>query len=439
MVSGYELFVILLMLIFNAVFAAYEIALASISRAKILSLVQLKKKGAEDALFMKDRMEASLAVVQVGITIVGYIAAATGGVGAVEALVPFFENQLGLAPAMAKVASLVILITLLSSLTIIFAELIPKSYALNNKVFVCLTLSGTMKIFAWIGYPIILLIEKIVKSVVNFISKKAPSKNSLDEQSGMHELTAAVSLARASRLLGAREEKIVLSAAQLSVRPIKDIMLPSADISMIPLKDTLSEALIKAHLDMHTRFPVCAVERDPQTIQGYVNFKDIMAALKLNPAEPSLKGIIRPIKNFDEEIPISQALEQMIMDKLHIALVVSKGNGIVGMVTMEDIIEELVGDIEDEFDRVPSHIHPYGDGSWIMGGAVPMSMVVQTTGIGWDLRSESDLSLRLADWFKKKYKARLQGGEVVESNGLQVMVRKLRRKELSEAIVGIKK
>ncbi len=77
-----------------------------------------------------------------------------------------------------------------------------------------------------------------------------------------------------------------MSAAQFSLRPIKDIMIPAADICMIPQNSSLSDALILAHLDMHTRFPVCEKSNDPQTIQGYINFKDIIAALKINPEDP---------------------------------------------------------------------------------------------------------------------------------------------------------
>src|SRR5271157_3714172 len=91
-----DLFIILIMVAFNAVFAAYEMALASISRSKLTYLVKIKKKGAVEALFMKDRMEASLAVVQLGITLVGAIAAAIGGAGTTEVLNPYFQKNFGL-------------------------------------------------------------------------------------------------------------------------------------------------------------------------------------------------------------------------------------------------------------------------------------------------------------------------------------------------------
>src|SRR5258708_5022375 len=110
-----ELLIILTMMVLNAVFSAYEMALASISRTRLTYLVQTKIHGAAEALFMKDRMEASLAVVQLGVTFVGSIAAAIGGAGITEALNPYFEHHLGLSKNMAEFLSLVTLIIPLSS------------------------------------------------------------------------------------------------------------------------------------------------------------------------------------------------------------------------------------------------------------------------------------------------------------------------------------
>ncbi|MDP2654251.1 MAG: hemolysin family protein [Candidatus Omnitrophota bacterium] len=430
----FELIVIALMLAFNAVFAAYEMALASISRARLTILVTQKRKGAEDAIYMKDRMEASLAVIQVGITLVGAIAAAVGGSGATEILAPVLESRLGIPETLADILSLIFIILPLSALTITFAELIPKTYALNHNVWVCLKLSPGMRILYHVMYPAITVLERIVKSVMTLAAKKASPQIRADDQLGLHELTAAVSLARTSRLIGAREEKIVLSAAQLSVRPVREIMLPIADVSVIPLACTLSEALVRAHMDMHTRFPVSGQEKDPQTIQGYINFKDIIAALKINPNDPSIRGIIRPIKTVLADTPISSVLEKMMQEKLHITMVGSHSGRILGMITLEDIIEELVGEIEDEYDRLPAYIHPLS-GGWIVGGGVPMTTLAITIGMKWTSAQDGEALMRFADWFERQTKKRVAGGETVEINGFQFTVRKFRRKKLSEAVI----
>ena len=435
MFFGFEWAVIAMMLVLNAVFAAYEMAIASIPRSRLAVLIAAKRKGAEDAAYMKDRIEASLAVVQVGITFVGAIAAATGGAEVADSIQPYL-SEAGMSEALAEIVSLMILVIPYSLVTIVFAELIPKMFALNNRELICLMLSPVMKIFAIVAYPVITVLERVVKFFLRAGDRSGYIKKVTGDQPGLHELNAAATLARASRLIGAREEKIVLSAAQVSVRPVKEIMLPIADVSMIPLKSTLSEALLRAHLDMHTRFPVCEREDDPQTIQGYLNFKDIMMALKLNALDPTVRGIIRPIKTVEGDTPIAQVLEKVIQEKLHIALVGDENQKIIGMVTLEDIIEELVGEIEDEFDRLPTYIHPFA-GGWIVGGGVSMHVLAQTIGISEPAKPSGEGPYRLTDWCAQVYHAPLRGGEVIEGKGFYLTVRKLRRKKLSEASISL--
>ncbi len=433
---GYELAVILFMLVLNAIFAAYEMALASISRARLAILLNDKKKGAADAAFMKDRMEASLAIVQLGITVVGAIAAATGGAGVQEDFAPYLHRAFGVSQVSAQVLAIVFLIIPLTFITVVFAELVPKMIALKNNEAVVLRLSPFMKALSRIAYPIVAVIEATLRKVVELLTPSGQGETSSRKQ-WLHELRAAVSLARTSKLLGEREEKIVLAAAHLSTRPVRDIFIPAADVSMIYAGSSLMEALVKAHLDMHTRFPVCSVENDPQSIQGYVNFKDIVAALKVNPSDPTLRGITRPIQKIRDDTVLSVLLEMMIQQKTHIVIVVSQEGTVLGMVTLEDVMEELVGEIEDEFDRLPTHIHPYGD-TWIMGGGVPMSTVTSTVGLPWQAPVGAGRVPTLAEWCAQHAGPALKGGEAIEADNLHVLPRKFRRKKVLEATVAVK-
>lgn len=425
----YELGVVILMLTLNAIFAAYEMGLASISRSRISILVNERKKGAAEAAFMKDRMEASLAVIQLGITLFAAIAAATGGAGAQASIAPYLAQNWHISMTLAQVIAVMFIVIPLLLATIIFAELVPKMFALNNKEWVVLKLSPTMKIIAQIIDPLVSVIEVIVKKVVAAATRLQP-KTLGAQTPWFHELRAAVSLARTSKLMGEREEKIVLAAAHLSTHLARDIMIPAQDISMIYAGSTLSQALVNAHLDMHTRFPVCMVDNDPQTIQQYLNFKDIVSALKVNPADPTVKGISRPITRVQEDLPLSKLLEMMIQEKTHIVIIVSKDGSVLGMITLEDIIEELVGEIEDEFDRLPTHVHPCPAG-WIMGGGVTMTTVASTVGLDWSTKFTGRVPT-LAEWC-----ANLKAGETLESDNLRIIPRKFRRKKLSEAIVSV--
>jgi len=384
---------------------------------------------------MKDRMEASLAVVQLGITLAGAIAAATGGASAQESFTPFF-TKLGIPDFYAEILSLVGIVIPLSVFTIIFAELVPKMFALDNRESVCLALSPIMKVIARIAGPVISFFETTVKKLRGMGAKKTTNDTAEDKQS-LHELKAAAALARASRLIGAHEEKIVLAAAQLSQRKVADIMLAADFISMIPVSESLSDALVRAHLDMHTRFPVCEKTGDPQTIIGYLNFKDLVNLLKMSPKNPSIQGITRPVRKLPAEMLLSRALAEMMREKTHIAMVVSKEQEVVGMIALEDIIEELVGEIEDEYDRIPAHCNPCGVG-WIMGGAVSMKVVASTLGVELPIDMKNERVETLAEWVSRKLGREIKGAEVLSFDNISVAVRKLRRRKLAEAFVSRK-
>ncbi len=422
------------MLIINAVFAAYEMALASVTSARLEVLRGENKKGANEAVFMKTRMEASLAVIQLGITLAGAFAAATGGAGIGESLTPYLVDKLGIHLVFARIISIVFLIIPYTFIVMVFGELVPKMLAIKNKERVVLKFSPTMKRIAFVVNPIITIIEAVVKKLVSLVTSLSPLKG-IERTHGFYDFRAAVSLARASKLLNAHQEKIVLSSALLSIRPVKEIIMPAQDIAMIWSEDSLMEALIRAHLDMHTRFPACRVKNDPQTIEGYINFKDIVYALKTSPKDPSLKGIIRTIKRIDGDNTISQALEKMIQEKQHIALVTGKDGKILGMVTLEDILEELVGEIEDEFDNLPTHITSCGSDCWIMGGGLPMSRVYSIFGRAFTVQQDAKVPT-LSEWITQNAHRELEGGEVIEADNVRVVVRKFRRKKVSEALVG---
>ncbi|MEW6103424.1 MAG: hemolysin family protein [bacterium] len=435
MIFAYSLIVILLMLVINAIFASYEMALASVSRIKLRSLTQENKYGAQDALFMKDKIEGSLAVIQIGITLVGAIAAAVGGAGSNEAISPYLDEHFNTGQILADILALTLFIIPLTIITIIFGELVPKTFALKRREWVCLKLSPAMRSLYIVFSPIVSFLEKTVKSITAKGAEKIGTEEGYD-LFNIHELKTAASMARASRLIGICEEKIVHSAAELSTRPVKNIIIPASEISVIPLKLSLAEALVRAHFDMHTRFPVCDEDNNPQSIIGYVNFKDIIYTLHANPNNPDLRAIVRPMKSFDANAKISSVMEEMIRDSLHIALVKDGQGVILGMVTLEDILEELVGEILDEYDRLPTYIHPYSNG-WVMAGGVSLDKVAQVTGIEIShLKSQDQPMLNtLAQWCRYVRKGNVKGAESFEHNGLVVTVRKFRRKQVLEAFV----
>jgi putative hemolysin len=437
-VYAFEILIILAMIGLNSLFAAYEIGLASVSVARLQVLVKDGVHGAKAALFMKENFEASLATVQLGITLLGAIAAATGGAGAADSIEPLFGDVLDFSPGFARFCALVIVVVPITVITIIFGELVPKVFAIRNKEWVCTRLSPAMRWFSFSVWPAVWILESTVTGIIRMGERRKSGTEDphRHESAELQTLRASVTLARASRLIGERQESIILRAAHLTGRPIRDIMLPAEFINMLSLTDTLEQCLVAAHLDMHTRFPVGEQPDDPQTIVGYVNFKDLLALMRMTRSEElSLRAILRPLPHLPETLPIAGCLERMIREHTHIALVTDATSRVVGLVTLEDILEELVGDIEDEYDRLPTHCTPSGR-SWVVGGGISLARLKEMTGIDLTGDLPPPGAGTLSDWFAGHLNRPPRGGDEINRGAIRAVLRKIRRNKVMEAQVG---
>lgn len=424
--------IILLMLVLNALLAAYEMALASASRTKLSILAQEKRRGTESALYMKDHMEGSLATIQIGITLVGAVAAAVGGAGADEWFAPWMQEHFHIPLKLANALAVIMVVLPLSFITIVFGELTPKTFALKNKEWVVLSFSPVMRQLYRILYPIV----RVMEAIVNMLTKKTVRKNTdpkAAQKAAMADLRAAVSIASSSRLFGKAEEKIVLSSAMFCARKIKEIQVPLDQVYMLYAGDSIADTFVKAHLDMHTRFPVCEEKDNPQSIIGYLNFKDIFSATKTAAlgVAPTARSILRPIIRLDEDTLISAALEKMMKAHQHICLV-TDDDKITGILTLEDIFEEMVGEIEDEYDFFPSYIRPFGD-ALIVSATAPMRDVFKQL----NLPVPQDLpeNINAEKWAELKAGKPLQTSQEVTADGLRMAARKFRRHKLMEVLV----
>lgn len=425
--------IILAMLVLNGIFAAYEIALASVRQTRLKALAEQKRRGAGIALWMKDRMEWSLAVVQLGITLVGAIAAATGGASIDEWLTPVLIERGKFSFAMAHFIALTCFVVPLSAITIVVGELIPKVLALKNPEWICTALSPLMWALAWVCYPAVLLLEWLTTSLVKVFERLVPRQQTADHQTHLHELRAQVNLLRTSQVIGVQEEHIILQASRLSAMKVEDIMMPDDDIVMVVADAPLSENLVIAHMDMHTRFPVTSQKGNPEAIIGYVTFKDMVLLAKTHPGNPVIREIVRQIISLPESMPLSEALKRMIADHHHLALCRDAAGKVVGMITQEDIFEELVGDIQDEFDRLPRHVSPAGH-QLVVGGGVPLVQLRQVLQRG-DIGDELPGTTTLNDWLNHDREVPLRGGDMVVIDRIWVQVRKVRRRRITEAVL----
>ncbi|MBN1393994.1 MAG: HlyC/CorC family transporter [Pirellulales bacterium] len=437
-----ELCVMAVMVVFNGVFAGYEIALAAVTLARLRVLVGENRAGAKAALYMKENMEASLATVQVAITLVGAIAAAIGGAGAAEGIKPFLQERLGFSPTVAAVLAIALVVIPLTFLMIMFGELVPKVFSLRNKEWVCLRLSPVMRWFCFSVWPAVWLFETCVTTLIAWSERRWRPRihpGAKSEAVELLELRAQAASARASRLIGEREEGIILGAARLSSQTVREVMLPAEFITLLSADGSLEECLVAAHLEMHTRFPVAERSGDPQSIIGYVNFKDLVALMRLSrPHKASLRSVLRPLPSVGGDLALTACLERLIREHTHIAKVRDAGGKIVGLITLEDILEELVGDIQDEYDRLPVHAVRSG-WAWVVGGGLSLERMKELTGI--DLAADPPDSTpegvlrNVSDWIAGHLQKRLRGGDMVNRPGIHAIVRKVRRQKVLEAQV----
>lgn len=426
------LVLIFFMLAISALASAYEMALASVSRTRLEILAQERHRGVGSAIFMKDHIERGFATVQILNTMTAAISAAFGSLAIDQWMTPLLQEHFNMSPAVARIVTLILLLLPLSAMTITFGELVPKMVGINHRERVVLRLSPVMRLVAWSLHPAILFFEWVVKGVMKvwqrlFLGK---AERALDHVS-LLELRTAAAMARATQVIGPLEERIVVAAAQLSGRSVGEVMVPAHDIKMIPESMSISDALVEAHLHMHTRYPVCQVTGEVESIKGYVTFKDIVCCMRINPEGGGVKGIMRPIRRFDADLNLAEALTAMIRDRLHIVLVVAEGR-VQGLLTMEEVVEELVGDIDDEYDRLPAQIYPVG-GGWLVGGGATLEDVADA--IGREISPQADPTMLLANWINRKSQRPLRSGDIIAENGVEVLVRKIRRNRITETLV----
>ncbi len=430
-----ELVIICLMILLNGVFAAYELSLTSISSGRLKHLSEQKVRGALSALRMRSRSEASLAVVQIGITIIGAITAAIGGAEATQDIVPYINKTLSMPHWLTKIIAIGIVVAPLSAVTIIIGELVPKTIGLKHNERVCLLFSPAMEMFSSIVYPLVLFFEWTTKKIVRLFEKNIDDFSSVDL--GIVELRAQARALTAERIINPFQEKLIIGASNLAKIKLSDILIPSEELVMLYADGKLSDHFITAHLEAFTRFPVSEKAGDPQSIIGYVNIKELIFLAKTHPDNPNVREITRPLQSYLSTVSIGEAFTLMMKEHIHLAIVKDSDDIVLGMVTLEDILEEVTGDIQDEFDRLPKHVTNSGK-QFLVGGGVNMAILASKINKLDLLRDLEKSDMIFSEWVKVNFdKKKINGGDVVHIDGFTVLIRKVRRNQVLEALLSI--
>jgi putative hemolysin len=297
-----------------------------------------------------------------------------------------------------------------------FSEILPKTLGVRFNREVATLAARPLK-------AAVLLMGPILK-LVHWVNRPLQIRESGSAAAGpttMEEISALAGLARLSQEIGVRQEKIIKGASRLSSLTAGQVMIPIEQVSFLSTAQKISEALLVAHTDAHTRFPICE-NGDRNRIVGYVNFKEMVYFMHTNPNDSSLRGVIRPVLFVEMKTPVPALLEIFVQQHGHMAIVRDEAGNPAGMVTMEDLVEELLGDIQDEFDRLPKTVQVLSEGTWMVGGGAPMAEVARQTGLNPTIAQET-----LATWLAARLGKTPVPGDVHREAGGVFTVRRIRR------------
>jgi CBS domain containing-hemolysin-like protein len=304
-----------------------------------------------------------------------------------------------------------------------FTEILPKTLGVRYNTRLAPLVANPLAITVKVMAPAIYLVRLLNRPFEG-------SKKSSEKHGGtIEELMTLTSMARHSDLIGPYEENIIKRAMSMSDTPVESVMIPVDQITFLSTKQTMTDAILTAHADPHTRFPIIEGE-DKNHVLGYVNFKELIYHARTNPADPSLRGIIRPVRFVAPETASSDLLKAFVEEHVHVAIVQSADGTSLGLVTMEDLVEELVGELEDEFDRLPRMCHALSGGTWMVGGGYPVGKLQQTMGL-----KLPDAEGSTSSWLIRQIGRLPAANETYETNGLEFMIRRTRRGKIFETAV----
>ena len=419
-----RLFGVVLLVAANAFFVAAEFALVSIRDTRVQQLIEARRIGARTIRKLHTKMEELLAAVQLGVTLTSL---ALGWIGEATMAAIFLGALSGLphARVWAHGISIALAFIFITYLHVTLGEIVPKSVALQRVERVALAVAGPMDWFTTITRPLLFFMSGSARLVLKMFG--------LGEvrHTGVHspeELKLIVTASRRFGLVSAFQEQIILHALELGNITVREIMVPRPDIFSLPADLPLEQALTRVVEEQHSRVPVYDPERGPEHIIGLLYSKDLTRWMRLRlvlgPAAAvrlgsmQVRQIMRDVLVVPETKPLPDLLLEFKNRKRHLAVVVDEFGSTAGVVTVEDVLEQLVGEIEDEFDIAAPALAP-GATTMVLEGSTPLR----------DLETQYHLRLpreegyeTLAGFVLSRLQKMPEGGESFEHDGRRYTV-----------------
>jgi CBS domain containing-hemolysin-like protein len=342
-----QLVVIVILTVFEGIFVAAEIALVTIRRTRIEQLAEEGNRSAKRVKGLIAQPGRFLAVTQIGLTFLGFLASAYAAVNLTTSLEHVFEGSgLPILATSAGALALIIVTLLLSLFTIVFGELVPKSLALAHTEQFALRLSGFIVVLLGALGPLVNVLTTITTAVSRMLGAGDHAQGVMTTQ----ELSILVERGGEQGILEAEEEQMIQAVIELGDQRIHEVMVPRIAMVTLPAGSTMEDAIDIVVEEGHSRIPV--YEDTIDEIIGILYAKDLLPFLKASAAErPALRSLLRTPVFVPESMSVDDLLHEFQRRKVHIAIVLDEYGGTAGLVTIEDLLEEIVGEIQDEYDE----------------------------------------------------------------------------------------
>jgi CBS domain containing-hemolysin-like protein len=414
---------VIFLVLLNGFFVAAEFAMVKIRGSRIDALALEGNRNAKFAQAILNNLNGYLSACQLGITLASL---ALGWVGepAIARLIEPTLSGWGVPEAVIHAVSFAIAFTLITSLHITIGEQVPKTYAIRKAEQVTLLSSGIMVVFYKLMYPLIWFLN----GTSNWMLRKSGIEPE-DGHESVHteeEIRVLMKESHKSGYIDNTELTLVDNIFDFADTNAREIMIPRTEMNCLYANLSFEENRDIAVRELHTRFPVCDPDKD--NIIGFVHIKDIMK----HPNITDIKQITRPLLSVPESVPISQLLKQMQKRKTEMALLIDEYGGTSGLVTIEDILEEIVGEIQDEFDQEERpRIEKRDEATFSVDGMLHIDEINDQFG----LVIETDDYDTIGGWIYSQIEVPPRKNQMFDFNGFQFMIEEVENRRVSRILV----
>lgn len=358
-----QLILVAVLTLINAFFAATEMAVVSVNKVKIKNLAEEGNKKAKTLEKLISEQTAFLSTIQVAITLAGFFSSASAATGMSDELGRFLE---GFGVPWGTEIAIVIITLILSYFTLVLGELVPKRIALQKSEAVALFAARPVAVCKVVAKPFVKLLSVSTNLVLRLFGMKGEN---LDEKVSEEEIRSLVEEGEETGVIREAERDMIDGVFEFNDIIAEEVMTPRTDVYMINIEKPLAEYVDEMVNERYSRIPV--YEEDVDNIIGILYIKDFMReAYKVGFDKVDVRKILRPAYFVPERKSINELFEELQASKRHMAILIDEYGGFSGIVTIEDLVEEVMGNIEDEFDIDDPDIRKVDASTYLVKGTV---------------------------------------------------------------------